>query len=90
VLVQDGAGHPVVAAPVSIYQTVTAYTVACPDQGRCPAAPILASQATVAISALDGTVTIAPLTVNGAATQTEIALSAGTQGFATTILISQQ
>jgi hypothetical protein len=88
VVVQDDAGHPVVAAPVSIYQTVTAYT-ACPARGRCPAAQVLASQATVATSGLDGTITLVPLTVGGAPTQTEIALSAGTQGFATTTLTSQ-
>ena len=90
VLVQDGAGHPVVAAPVSIYQTVTAYTGSCPDRGRCPAVPALASQASVAVSGLDGTVTIAPLTVAGTSVQTEIAVSAGTVGFATTVLTSQQ
>ncbi len=88
-LVQDSAGHPVVSAPVSVYQTVTALDAACPTRGRCPAAPILASQATVATSALDGTVTFAPLTLPGVATQTEIALSAGTSAFATTTLTSQ-
>ena len=82
-LVQDGAGHAVAAAPVSVYQTVRAMNVACPSQGRCPAAPILATQATVQVSALDGTVTVAPLSVPGVATVTEIAFSSGTQGFAT-------
>ena len=86
VLVQDGAGHPVAAAPVSIYQTVTALDATCPVTGRCPAAPILASQASVAVSGLDGTVTIEPLTVPGTTTQTEIAVSVGTAGFATTVL----
>jgi hypothetical protein len=90
VQVTDGAGNPVAAAPVSIYQTVTAVAEACPAQGRCPAAGILASQATVVVSGLDGTISIVPITVSGVSTQTEIAVSVGTQGFVSTILTSQQ
>jgi hypothetical protein len=88
-IVLDSAGHPVAAAPVNIYQTVTALTMDCPDRGRCPAAPVLTSSATVVVSGIDGTVTVPPLTVAGTATQTQIAFSAGTQGFATAVVTVQ-
>jgi len=88
-MVVDGAGHPVAAAPVSIYQTVTALDGACPSSGRCSAAPILASQAIVVVSGMDGTVTIVPLGVSGTATQTEIAFSVGTAGFTTAVVAVQ-
>jgi len=89
VMVTDEAGHPVAAAPVSVYQTVTAFDAACPDRGRCPAAPVLATQATVAVSGIDGTISVEPLVVSGQPTQTEIAFSVGTQGFASAVAIAQ-
>lgn len=89
VMVTDEAGHAVAAAPVSVYQTVTAFDAACPDRGRCPAAAVLATQATVAVSGIDGTISVAPLVVSGQATQTEIAFSVGTQGFASAVAIAQ-
>ena len=89
VLVQDSAGHPVADVPLSIYQTVTTLDAVCPTRGRCPAAQILVSQATVATTAPDGTVRFVPLSVPGISTQTEIALAAGSSAFDTTILISQ-
>ena len=89
VKVVDAAGHPVAAAPVSVYQTVTAYDVACPDRGRCPAAAVLATKATVDVSGVDGTITVVPLVVGGTATQTEMAFSVGTQGFAAVVATSQ-
>jgi hypothetical protein len=89
VKVVDGAGHPVAAAAVSVYQTVTAYAGPCPATGRCPAAEVLASQATVVVSGIDGTISVVPLVVSGTATQTEIAFSVGTQGFATVVEISE-
>jgi hypothetical protein len=85
----DVAGHPVAAAPVSVYQTVTSFDAACPARGRCPAAPVLATQATVEVSGIDGTVAVTPLVVSGQATQTEIAFSVGTQGFATVVETAQ-
>ena len=89
VMVVDAAGHPVAAAPVSVYQTVTSFDAVCPDRGRCPAAAVLATQATVGVSGIDGTVTVAPLIVSGKATQTEIAFSVGTQGFASVVETAQ-
>ncbi len=86
--VSDGAGHPVAGAPVSVYQTVTAWTV-CPDRGRCPAAAVLASNADALVSGMDGTVTITPLAITGQATETEIAVAVGTQGFVSAVLTAK-
>jgi hypothetical protein len=88
VLVQDAAGHPVAGAPVSIYQTVTALDVTCPDRGRCPAEPVLSTQASVVVSGANGTVSVTPLAAIGPS-QIAMAFSAGTQGFAATTLTSQ-
>jgi hypothetical protein len=89
VQVVDAAGHSVTGAAVSIYQTLTALDVTCPAQGRCPAAPILASNAQVMNSASDGTITFTPLSLAGLAVQTEIAISVGTQGYATAVLTAR-
>jgi hypothetical protein len=86
--VNDDSAHPVAGAAVTVYQTVTAAAQACPVRGRCPAAPVLASRVTVLRSGLDGRLVLQPLTVTGVATQTQIAFSAGTQGFVTTVLSS--
>ena len=86
--VVDAAGHPVAGASVSIYQTLTPLNQACPAQGRCPGAPVLDARTTVVISAADGTVSIAPLSAPAVAAQTELAFSAGTQGFVTCTLTS--
>ena len=86
VAVVDGAGHAIAGAPVTIYQTVTAYDVPCPVQGRCPAAPVLSSLVTVAVSDANGRYVFTPLTVQNSATQTEIDLTAGDSGYTTTTL----
>ncbi len=84
--VTDGQGDAVAGVPVSIYQTATALDAACPAGGRCPASPVLLSKTTVVVSDSGGNVVIAPLSVPGSATQTEISFSAGTQGYVTTVL----
>jgi len=68
---------------VTVGQTARALDVTCPSEGRCPAAPVLASASSVAVSDLNGDVTVTPLVVSGAATMTAMAFSTGTQGFAT-------
>jgi len=89
ITVVDDAGHPVAAASVSIYQMAFAFDAACPTTGRCPAAAILASQATVVLSGIDGSIIVTPLVLPGTATQTDLAFSVGTQGFATAVAIAQ-
>jgi hypothetical protein len=86
VQVTDNLGHPVAGAPISIFQTVTAMTADCPDRGRCPAAPVLCSQVSVVDADANGQTSIVPLMVPGQATQTEILVSSGTKGAASTVL----
>lgn len=83
----DGAGHSIAGAPMTIHETVTEQTMACPTQGRCPAAPVLASKTLSAVTDVSGQVTITPPTVDGASTATNVTISAGTQGFATAVLL---
>jgi len=80
-IVTDNAGHVLPGATVSIYQTVDAWEGSCPVQGRCPAAPVIASSKISATSDANGQVSITPLTVSGVPQVVNIAASAGTQGF---------
>jgi hypothetical protein len=89
VQVDDGMGNPVAGAAVNVYQTVTAMTAPCPQSGRCPAQPVLASKVTAIASDVNGRITISPLTVDGQATQTNLIFSSGTQGYATAVLTRQ-
>jgi len=82
-LVTDAAGHPVVGVPVTVGQTARALDVACPGQGRCPVGGVLATASSVGVSDLQGMVSVTSLVVQGTATVTSLAFSAGTQGFAT-------
>ena len=61
----DMDGNPMAGGTVTVNQTLYSWTPACPPHGRCDQPQVLASQATTAISALDGSVTIAPLTLAG-------------------------
>ena len=78
--INDGAGHPIAGAPVAVYQTVTGFQ-SCPAQGRCPAAPLYSSAQTAAVSDANGLVTVTPQQLTGSPEATEIAVTAGTQGF---------
>jgi hypothetical protein len=80
-MVTDGSGHPVAGAPVAIYQTVDAYEMACPAHGACPIAPVLGSSSAVAVSDVNGLVTVTPMQVAGAAEATNVAVATGTAGF---------
>jgi hypothetical protein len=79
--VADPAGHPVGGGTVTVHQTVDQAQMPCPARGACPAAAQLASSLSSAVSAIDGTVTIAPLSVPNTASVTHIAVSSGAQGF---------
>lgn len=87
--VTDAAAHVVAGGDVTVYQTVTSTPQPCPARGRCPAAPILATGVAVLRTGLDGRISVTPLTVAGVATQTQIAISSGDSGFATTVLSAQ-
>jgi hypothetical protein len=82
-LVTDGAGHPLPGAAVNVYQTSYAWEGACPSDGPCAAAPVLATAQSSAVSDANGLVQVTPLQVPSVAQTVKIAASTGTQGFAT-------
>jgi hypothetical protein len=82
-LVTDGLGNAVQGATVNLYQTAYAWEGVCPAQGPCPAAPVLGSEQTTALSGPTGQVTITPDQQPGVPQVVDIAASAGTQGFVT-------
>lgn len=82
-LVTDDSGHPIVGVPVTVGQTARKLDVVCPSQGRCPVGGVLATASSMVVSDLRGMVSVTPLVVQGTATVTALAFSAGTQGFAT-------
>ncbi len=83
------AGDPVAGAVVQVYQTVDAWQLPCPDRGRCPIPPILASSQVSATSDINGLVIISPLQLTGVAGTTNLAAAAGTQGFVSMTLAKQ-
>jgi hypothetical protein len=82
VIVTDVAGDPVAGAPVAIYQTVNAAEMACPAHGACPIAPVLGARVSAGVSDADGMVSVTPMQIAGVGEVTNIAVAAGTQGFA--------
>jgi hypothetical protein len=82
VIVTDVAGDPVAGAPVAIYQTVNAAEMACPAHGACPMAPVLGARVSAGVSDADGLVSVTPMQIAGEGEVTNIAVAAGTQGFA--------
>jgi len=81
VRVTDGSGDPVAGAAVSIYQTVDAAEMACPARGPCPIAPVLAASTASAVSDGNGLISVVPMQVAGVGEVTNVAVTAGTQGF---------
>jgi hypothetical protein len=59
--VTDALGHPVAGAVVTFAETLDGWTEPCPAQGVCPPAPILGQQMLQAVSAVDGSITLNPL-----------------------------
>jgi len=82
VMVTDVSGDPVANSPVTIYQTVNAAAMACPARGRCPVTPRLARATATATSDAYGLVNVAPMQLAGVGEVSNIAVVAGTQGFA--------
>ncbi|HEY3705242.1 MAG TPA: IPT/TIG domain-containing protein [Terracidiphilus sp.] len=68
--VRDAAGNPLAGATVTFSQAVYAWAAPCPPHGRCDQAELLANQTATATSGVDGTVSFAPATVAGVATNT--------------------
>jgi hypothetical protein len=87
--VTDVASNPVAGATVEIYQTVDAWQPPCPDRGRCPIPPILASSQFSVVSDVNGLVTITPQQLPGLPETTNLAAAAGSQGFVSLTLEKQ-
>jgi hypothetical protein len=66
--VLDMDGNPMAGGMVTLYQALYAWAPPCPAHGRCAQTELLATQAATATSALDGTVTFAPASLPGVAT----------------------
>jgi hypothetical protein len=78
--VLDMNGNPMADGTVTISQALYAWAPPCPPHGRCAQAQLLASQATTAISALDGSVSITPLTLPGVPTYLQGIAATGNAG----------
>ena len=86
--VRDMNGSPMAGGAVTFYQSLYAWTPPCPPRGRCAQAQLLATQTTTAISALDGTVSFAPASIPGLATNLN-ALAATGNASAISIAVEQ-
>jgi hypothetical protein len=69
--VLDNNGNPMAGGFVTVHQALYAWSPPCPRHGRCAQPQLLAVESTTVVSALDGTVTITPLTMAGVATDLE-------------------
>ena len=67
--VLDVNGNPMAGGTVTLYQSLYAWALPCPARGRCAQPPLLATQASVANSALDGTVSFTPASLPGVPTR---------------------
>jgi hypothetical protein len=79
--VSDSSSDPVAGAVVQIYQTVDAWQIPCPDRGRCPIPPVLASSQFSVTSDANGLVSISPQELAGVAETTNVAAATGIHGF---------
>lgn len=64
----DMDGNPMAGGTVSLYQALYAWTNPCSAHTVCAQGALLATQASTATSAVDGTVTFVPASLNGVAT----------------------
>jgi len=75
--ITDAIGHPMAGAAVMFYETLDAWTTNCPAHGACPPPPMLEQQSVQAVSAADGTVTLAPLSIAGEASRLFVTVAVG-------------
>ena len=66
--VLDMNGNPMAGGTVTLYQALYAWAPPCGPHSRCAQSQLLGTQTSTAISALDGTVSFAPATLPGVAT----------------------
>ena len=77
--VTDAVGHPLAAATVNFYETLSAWQPSCPVTGVCRAKQTLATQTVTAISDANGMVTLTPLTGGGQPTSLMVNATTGLQ-----------
>ena len=80
--VLDMDGNPMAGATVTVSQALYAWTPPCPAHGRCAQPQLLAKLTSTLTSALDGSLTFAPLTQTGAATTLQGLAATGNSRFA--------
>jgi hypothetical protein len=73
----DMNGNPMAGGSVSLYQVLYAWAPPCASHGVCPPSPLLATQTATAASAIDGTVTFAPVSLPGVATNLQALAASG-------------
>jgi hypothetical protein len=76
----DMDGNAMAGGTVAVSQSLYAWTPACPPHGRCDQPQLLASQTMSTVSAMDGTVSIAPLTIAGVPTNLKGIAATGNSG----------
>lgn len=75
--VTDAVGHPMAGGTVTFYETLKQWTPDCPAPGRCPSAPVIATQTIQQTSGADGLVTLTPLAGNGQPTRLDVIVVTG-------------
>jgi len=75
--VTDAFGHSLAGATVTFAETLDGWTEPCPTQGDCPSPPVLAQQVFETTSAVDGSVTLTPLSPNGQASRLLVGATTG-------------
>lgn len=86
--VRDMDGNPMAGGTVTLYQSLYAWAPPCPRPGRCDSSELLATQASTANSAIDGTVVFAPASLPGVPTNV-IGLAATGNSSTLTVSIEQ-
>jgi hypothetical protein len=82
----DTDGNPMAGGTVAFYQALYAWAPPCAAHGLCPTSNLLATQVSMASSALDGTVAFSPASLPGVATTLQgLAASGNTSSVAITI-----
>jgi hypothetical protein len=84
--VLDMDGNPMAGGTVSLYEALYAWAPACGTHGRCNQSELLATESSIATSALDGSVTFSPASLADVATNmTGIAVTGDTSSVKITI-----
>jgi hypothetical protein len=76
----DMNGNPMAGGTVALYEALYAWAPPCGPHSRCVQSQLLATQASTAISALDGTVSFTPAALPGVATVLDGVATTGNSG----------